>query len=619
MINTLEYGVQILSIHANFSLTQKNNASKKQVKNNILLNEAIVDKPFLIKKYIVSYDSTLLKLRRKCNRIFQTCFLMDFFVKTKNLSRKFSSTIEIEANLLKQSILKDLKNEKWPTDCILKRIAINNYIQHLQNQIFFYKKKEQQLDFITSHIFDIKNRIFSIDKIFNNSKSTCYGQFGYSDLILKSHKFILLKQTKLTNISKLPPCKIVTVEIPKTNEGKRSLGISMPIDKVLQRMFLNFLNVLIEEKVKPNIFAYRKESDAKTAVAHVYNKLNQVRDMNKICVCLISIEKCFNSLFHNQIIEQYPFPKSYDFLLSRWLTPNLIDKSCNFKNLGKIKRGIFQNSILGQSIVNLLLSNAFPKNIFKKHRENAQKVWTNIFFYADNIILISNNSEIFYHHLTKLRKNLKKIGLSFNNTNTKSFVFKKSKIRFQFLGFDFLIISKNQLKRNLLFFNMKNLHSLKKSSKNFAIILRPSPKKVKDFKKRLKIIIKKILHKPRNKIYKSFQWINFLLLGWSSYYYFSQECIYEKRIYNYVFSYLKKILVKKFRYNGLLRPKWVAYHFLGLNKINPNGKKWQPRALQYIKKSSKISNYIYIWSYQNSISKLSITSFLLNSKTYKKI
>jgi hypothetical protein len=37
MINGFEYGVQIRSIHANFSFTQKNIASKKQVENNIYI------------------------------------------------------------------------------------------------------------------------------------------------------------------------------------------------------------------------------------------------------------------------------------------------------------------------------------------------------------------------------------------------------------------------------------------------------------------------------------------------------------------------------------------------------------------------------------------------------
>jgi len=582
----------------------------------VFLNEAFVDKPFLIRKYVVGCGSALLKLRRKCNGVSPACFLVDSFVKTKRLSREFSSTGEIESERLKCSILEDLKSEKWPTDCIIKRKAINDYVQNVQNQILLYKG-EQRLDFITTHVFDIKNRIFSIDKIFSESKSSSYSQVDYSDLNLKSQKFVLLKQTKLTNLSKLPPCKIVMVEIPKANGGRRSLGINMPIDKVLQRMFLNFLDVLIEEELKPQVFAYRKGRDARMAVASVYAKLNRAKYIEQMCLCSVDIDKCFDKFFHNQIMEQYPFPKSYSFLLSRWLTPILIDKNRDFKSLGKVNRGVPRGSILGPSIANLLLSNAFPKNIIKERGKNRQKIWADIFSYADDIILVANNQAIFHRQLNSLKKNLKKIGLSLSNKKTKSFVCIKSKIKFQFLGFEFLVMPRDQLKKSPLFSNMKNLYSLKESFKGFGIILRPSPKKVKNIKKQLKIIIKRILHQPRKEIYKSFQQINSVLLGWGSYYYFSQGCVYGKRVDNFVFKYLRKILVKKFRYKGLLRPKWVAYNFLGLEKVNPNGKKWQPRALQYVKNSSKIAKYVHVWYCQDTFSRLSITSFLLASKMRK--
>lgn len=612
MINRLEYGAQIRSIHANFFFTQKNIASKKQVENNIL-NVAIVDKPFLVRKYAVGCSFVLPELRRKCNGIFSACFLTDSFVKTKMLFREFSSSVEIDSERFKRSILEDLKGDKWPTDCIKKRKVIHKYVQKVQNQILGYKE-EQQLEFIASQVFDIRNRIFSIDKIFNDSKSSSYVQVGYSDLTLKCRKFILLKQTKLINLSKLPSCKIVTVEIPKAIGGKRSLGINMPIDKVLQRMFLNFLDVLIEENLKPEVFAYRKGRNARMAVASVYAKLNRVKYIEQICLCSSYIEKCFDNFFHHQIVEQYPFPKSYSFLLSRWLTPNLIDKNRDYKNLGRVNRGVPQGFILGPSIANLLLSNAFPENILKERG----KVWADIFSYADDVILIANNQAIFFRHLTKLRKNLKKIGLSLNNEKTKSFVCTKSKIKFQFLCFEFLVMPRDQLKRSPLLSNMKNFHSLKEGAKDFGIIFRPSPEKVRDIKKRLKIIIKQILHQPRKEIYKSFQQISSILLGWGSSYYFSQGCIYGKRVDNYVFKYLRKILVKKFRYNGLLRPKWVAYNFLGLDKTNPNGKRWQPRALKYIKHSFKVAKYVHIWYCQDTFSRLSIMPFLLDSKIRKR-
>jgi retron-type reverse transcriptase len=554
MINRFEYGVQIRSIHANFFFIKENIASKKQVENNFL-NTVIVDKPFLVSKYVISSSFGSLKMRKRCNGNTPVCLLMDSFVRTKLLAREFSSIAEIESERLKRSILEDLKGEIWPTDCIKQSKFIHDYVQSIQNQILFCKR-EQQLDFLACHVFDIRNRIFSIDKVFNKSKSSSYNQVGYSDLNLKSHKFILLEQTKLMNLSELPSCKIVKVEIPKTNGGKRSLGISMPIDKVLQQMFLNYLDVLIEEKLKPEVFAYRKGRDARMAVASVYTKLNRIKYLKQMCLCSVDIEKCFDNFCHHQIVEQYPFPKSYAFLLFRWLTPKLIDKNHDFKNLGKVSLGVSQDSIIGPSITNLLLSNAFPKNILKeKGNNNRQKVWAEIFSYVDDIVLIANNQIIFFRHLIQLRKNLKKIGLSFSNEKTKSFVRINSKIKFQFLGFEFIVMRRHQLGKSQLFSNTEHFHSLKKGQKDFGVILRPSPEKVKGIKKRLKIIIKRILHQPRKEIYKSFDLINSTLLGWGAYYYFSQGCIYGKRIDNYVFKYLRKTLVKKFRYNGLIITK----------------------------------------------------------------
>jgi hypothetical protein len=214
MTNRFEYGIQIRSIHADFSFTQKNIASKKQVENNIL-NVAVVVKPFFVRKCDVSCSFALHKLRRKCNGIFSAYFLTDSFVKTKMLFREFSSSVEIDSERYERSILEDLKSK-----------AINEYVQKAQNQILDCKG-EQRLEFIAFQV--------------NDSKSSSYSQVGYSDLTL-------------TTLSKLPSSKIVMVETPKANGGKRSPGINMPVDKVLQRMFLNFLGVLIEEDLKPEVF-----------------------------------------------------------------------------------------------------------------------------------------------------------------------------------------------------------------------------------------------------------------------------------------------------------------------------------------------------------------------------
>ena len=119
-------------------------------------------------------------MRKKRNRVTLAYFLVDFFVETKILAREFSVIAEIESKLFKCSILDDLKNDTWPTNCLAKRKVIKDYFKNKQNQILI-SKKEQQLSLIAVYVFDIRNRISAIDTVFNGSKSSNYNQVGYSD------------------------------------------------------------------------------------------------------------------------------------------------------------------------------------------------------------------------------------------------------------------------------------------------------------------------------------------------------------------------------------------------------------------------------------------------------
>jgi hypothetical protein len=349
----------------------------------------------------------------------------------------------IETGHLKLNILNDLKDDKWFTDRIEKRKAVKNYVTHVQNQILLCKK-EQRLDLIADNVFDVRNRIFSIDKVFSQYKNCNCNVVNCSCLALKSHKFVLLEQTKLIHISKLPRCKIVIVKISKAKGGKRSLGINTPIDKVLQRMFLNYLDKLIEDELNFEVFAYRKKHNARMAIISVFANLNQVKYIQQLCICSIIIEKYVKNFFHDQIKKLYPFPKRYSFLLCRWLTSTIFNKNHDSKNVSKFNRGIPPGLILGPSISNLLLSNVFSKNVLKQIKKKRQKLLADIFFYANEIIFISNNQAIFYRHLIKLRKNLQTVGLVLNERKIKSFAHTQLIIKFQFLGFEFVVMPKNQ-------------------------------------------------------------------------------------------------------------------------------------------------------------------------------
>lgn len=170
---------------------------------------------------------------------------------------------------------------------------------------------QQQLELVSNLTFDIKNRIYNIDKVYSNEKGSNYNQVGYSNLIEQKDKFTILNESKQSFLAKLPFCKTVLVELPKMDGSKRLLGLSMPIDNVLQQMFLTFLDVIVEKQLFPDMYAYRKGRDARNCVAAAYSKLNHILYLEDISVASVNIEDCFGNILHDKILEYYPFPVKF--------------------------------------------------------------------------------------------------------------------------------------------------------------------------------------------------------------------------------------------------------------------------------------------------------------------
>ena len=170
-------------------------------------------------------------------------------------------------------------------------------------------------------------------------------------------------------------------------------------------------------------------------------------------------------------------------------------------------------------------------------------------------MIIGNRSEEFKDYIQKFKSSLSKVGLSVNFNKTKIYHKVKSKVNFSFLGFEFIIMPRNLLRKTRLFSNLGNLGQLKAGQKGFAIILKPKSDKILEIKNKLKQAISRIHRVSTPQLFNIFRLVNSVLLGWGQYFYFSQGCIYGKMLDQYVFINLRKALIKKFRYKGLKRPK----------------------------------------------------------------
>lgn len=618
--NRCEYGVKIYDLFLNYFFRSNNNALKMLSDILIKRQNNWINRPFLwlhfrFGKYLVIADvrkvgeSLFLVFLKRSELILIGCF-----TSSSMLVRGFSSSVEIDPDL-NQLIIEKLNHNKWPTDDVYIKKHINLFIRFIRCGILTRKTK-QQLAYIEPFIFDIKNRIYAIDKIFNMGKSFCYSQVGYSDLSERFHKFILLRESKYSKLSGLPICKIVRVILSSNKCRERSIGIYMPIDKVLQQQFLTFLDVIIEGVLKPNVFAYRKGRDPRMAVASVYSILSRVRKFKDIYIYSVNLQKSFSKLLHYSILVKFPFPKIYKYLLFRWLKFFIVEKKNNFKNLGRNCRGVLENSILGPIVINFMLSQSFPSDVILNYRSLGKasyyRVWVTLVSYAKELLVISNNLLVFEDFLCVLNRNLKDLGLSFVSTKIKNFSNKK--VYFYFLGFEFIIMFCKQVNLGSFRLNKIVFKKFYKLDCGFYIILRPIRCKFKDIQVQVKKVISLIYHIPRILLYKVFSLINFLVLGWSSYFSFSFGYFYAKQLDYFVYYWIKKSLIKKFRYSGIIRSKWVACKFSGFNKLNPNGKVYQYQVLSYFNYLSKFYSRSYIWGVGDIFSKLSIASFLISKQ-----
>lgn len=273
------------------------------------------------------------------------------------------AVIDFRAFFMNKQIIVKLFRKQWPMDDKKIRKHVFRFVAYHRQQLAECAP-EKQLAYMEPLVFDVRSRMYAIDELLKASPSSCYGLEGYEDLKDKTQRLSMLGSTKLSCLSKLPRCKIVRVVAPKLGSGHCFFSVSMPIDKVLQKIFLIYLDVIIEGTLKPNMFGYRHCRDARMAAASVYAKLSRRNSRDDLRFCSLDLGQYWGSLCHSQILERFPFPVTFKFLLNRWLKGHVLEQCSHLKDLGVNRLGILQGSILGSVIGNYILSRAFPTDIF---------------------------------------------------------------------------------------------------------------------------------------------------------------------------------------------------------------------------------------------------------------
>ncbi len=228
--------------------------------------------------------------------------------------------------------------------------------------------------------------------------------------------------------SYLPPA-VKLVEIPKSNGGKRPLGVPTVGDRVAQMVVVMTIEPGIEPHFHEDSYAYRPKKSALDAVAKAKERCYTFH-----WVLDLDIKGFFDNIDHELLIkalERHVKSKWAMMYIKRWLTVPY-----QLKDGTQVKRtkGVPQGSVIGPLLANLFLHYTFDEWMRRNH--------SNISFerYADDTIChcVSQKQAEFIHRAIKQR--FAECKLELNEEKTKIVYCKKNhrNIEYECIQFDFL-------------------------------------------------------------------------------------------------------------------------------------------------------------------------------------
>ncbi|KSU89633.1 group II intron reverse transcriptase/maturase [Priestia flexa] len=238
------------------------------------------------------------------------------------------------------------------TDLMIQKLRNNEYFGMQDRLDNLYEESangryfKNLYDFIVSE----ENIRLAYRNIKSNTGSKTKGTNGHTIKHLQRMDINKLVAITRKRLKYYEPHSVKRVLIPKPNGDKRPLGIPTIEDRLIQQMFLQILEPIVEAKFNSNSFGFRPKRSTHDALARCYHLVNH--SFNHYVVD-VDIKGFFDNVNHTKLLKQL-----WTIGIRDKKVLSIIKKmlKAEVKGIGVPEKGTPQGGILSPLLANVVLN-----------------------------------------------------------------------------------------------------------------------------------------------------------------------------------------------------------------------------------------------------------------------